>query len=99
MHRQINDLVIEVGIAVRGLIMRHLALPENLAGSDRVLQWIAKEISRNSYVNIMDQYHPSWHTQGESDLSLPLLLQRKITPEEYRFAIKCALDSGLHRGF
>jgi putative pyruvate formate lyase activating enzyme len=99
MHRQAGDLVIEDGIAVRGLIIRHLVLPENLAGSDRVLPWIAGEISRNSYVNIMDQYHPSWHTHGRSDLSLPLSLQRKITPEEYRFAIKCALDSGLHRGF
>jgi putative pyruvate formate lyase activating enzyme len=99
MHRQAGDLVIEDGIAVRGLIIRHLVLPENLAGSDLVLPWIAQEISRNSYVNIMDQYHPSWHTQGRSDLSLPSSLQRKITPEEYRFAIKCALDSGLHRGF
>jgi uncharacterized Fe-S radical SAM superfamily protein PflX len=50
-------------------------------------------------VNIMDQYHPSWHTQDGSDLSLPSSLQRKIITEEYRFAIKCALDSGLHRGF
>lgn len=99
MHRQTGDLVIEDGIAVRGLIIRHLVLPENLAGSDHVLPWIAREISRNSYVNIMDQYHPSWHTQDGSDLFLPSSLQRKIIPEEYRFAIKCALDSGLHRGF
>ena len=99
MHRQTGDLVIEEGIAVRGLIIRHLVLPENLAGSDRVLPWIAKEISRNSYVNIMDQYHPSWHTQRKLDSSLPSSLQRKISPEEYQFAIKCALDSGLHRGF
>jgi hypothetical protein len=70
-----------------------------LTGSDRVLPWIAKEISCNSYVNIMDQYHPSWHTQGGSNLSLPSLLQRKITLEEYLFAIKCALNSGLHRDF
>jgi putative pyruvate formate lyase activating enzyme len=99
MHRQTGDLVIEDRLAVRGLIIRHLVLPENLAGSDRVLPWIAKEISRNSYVNIMDQYHLSWHTQGEIASSLPSSLQRKITPKEYLFAIKCALDSGLHRGF
>jgi len=99
MHRQTGDLVIEDGIAVHGLIIRHLVLPENLAGSDHVLSWIAREISRNSYVNIMNQYHPSWHTQEGSGLSLPSSLQRRITYEEYRFAIKCALDSGLHRGF
>lgn len=99
MHRQAGDLVIEEGIAVRGLIIRHLVLPENLAGSDRVLPWIAKEISQNSYVNIMDQYHPSWHTQKGSDSSLPSSMHRKITPQEYQFAIDCALDSGLHRGF
>jgi putative pyruvate formate lyase activating enzyme len=99
MHRQTGDLVIEDGIAVRGLIIRHLVLPENLAGSDHVLPWIAREISRNSYVNIMDQYHPSWHTLGEIDSSQPSSLKRKITPEEYRFAIECALNNGLHRGF
>ena len=99
MHRQTGDLVIREGVAVRGLIIRHLVLPENLAGSDYVLPWIAKEVSRNSYVNIMNQYHPSWHTQGETDSSLPSSLQRKITPEEYRFAIECALNNGLHRGF
>jgi len=99
MHRQTGNLVIEEGIAVRGLIIRHLVLPENLAGSDHVLPWIAREISRNTYVNIMDQYHPSWHTQKETGSSLPPSLQRKITPEEYLFAVKCALNSGLHRGF
>jgi putative pyruvate formate lyase activating enzyme len=99
MHRQTGDLVIEDGLAVRGLIIRHLVLPENLAGSDRVLPWIAQEISRNSYVNIMDQYYPSLHTQGEIYSSLLSSLRRKITPEEYQFAIECALDSGLHRGF
>jgi putative pyruvate formate lyase activating enzyme len=99
MHRQTGDLVIEEGIAVRGLIIRHLVLPENLAGSDHVLPWIVKEISRNSYVNIMDQYHPSWHTQREIDSSLPSSLYRKITSKEYHFAIDCALNSGLHRGF
>jgi putative pyruvate formate lyase activating enzyme len=99
MHRQTGDLVIEDGTAVRGLVIRHLVLPENLAVSDRVLPWIAQEVSLNSYVNIMDQYHPAWHAASLTDSSLPRSLLRKTTPEEYRFAIKCALDSGLHRGF
>jgi len=99
MHRQVGDLVIEDGIGVRGLIIRHLVLPENLAASDRVLPWIAQEVSRNSYVNIMDQYRPSWHAVRTIESALPSSLHRKITPEEYHFAIRCALDNGLHRGF
>jgi len=99
MHRQVGDLVITNGLAVRGMIIRHLVLPENLAGSDRVLPWIAEDISRNSYVNIMNQYHPPWHTQGNRISSLYRSLGRRITPEEYRYAVRCALDSGLHRGF
>jgi putative pyruvate formate lyase activating enzyme len=91
--------VIENGIAVRGMIIRHLVLPENLAGSDQVLLWIAQEVSRDSYVNIMPQYHPAWHAGGPVDSSLPRSLRRKITPEEYRYTIRCALENGLHRGF
>jgi putative pyruvate formate lyase activating enzyme len=99
MHRQVGDLVIEKGIAVRGMIIRHLVLPENLAGSDIVLPWIAREISPDSYVNIMDQYHPSWHAGNTNDLSLPSSLHRRLLPQEYQFAIQCARKSGLHRGF
>jgi putative pyruvate formate lyase activating enzyme len=99
MHRQVGDLVIREGLAVQGMIIRHLVLPENLAGSDRLLPWIAENISRDSYVNIMNQYHPLWHIEGDCDLSLFRILVRRITPEEYRFAIRCAYDSGLHRGF
>ena len=99
MHRQVGDLVIRDGLAVRGMIIRHLVLPENLAGSDSVLPWIAENISRNSYVNILNQYHPSWHTQGDWISSLSRSVGRRITSDEYRYAIRCALDSGLHRGF
>ena len=99
MYRQVGDLVIRDGLAVRGIIIRHLVLPENLAGSDSVLPWIAENISRDSYVNIMNQYHPSWHTLNDCDSSVLRTLGRRIIPEEYRFAIRCALDSGLHRGF
>ena len=99
MHRQVGDLIIDRGIAVRGLIIRHLVLPENLAGSDVVLPWIAQEISPQSYVNIMDQYHPSFHAGKADDVSLPRSLHRRIFPEEYRFAIQCAIKSGLYRGF
>ncbi|MDD1699859.1 MAG: radical SAM protein [Methanoregula sp.] len=100
MHRQVGDLVIDKkGIAMHGMIIRHLVLPENLAGSDSVLPWIAQEISRDSYVNIMNQYHPSWHTSSNRKSLLPPSLCRRITSNEYHFAIQCALESGLHRGF
>jgi putative pyruvate formate lyase activating enzyme len=99
MHRQVGDLVIDKGIAVRGMIIRHLVLPENLAGSDLVLPWIAREISPDSYVNIMDQYHPSWHAGYKGTGSLPRSLHRRLLPQEYRFAVQCARESGLHRGF
>ncbi|MDD5418579.1 MAG: radical SAM protein [Methanomicrobiaceae archaeon] len=99
MHRQAGDLVIENGIAVRGMIIRHLVLPANLANSELVLEFIAEEISRDSYVNIMAQYYPAWHAAG--DLRDPALqpLRRRITQEEYRYAVGCALELGLHRGF
>jgi putative pyruvate formate lyase activating enzyme len=99
MHRQVGDLVIRNGLAVRGMIIRHLVLPENFAGSDSVLPWIAENISRDSYVNIMNQYHPSWHTQSDWISSFFQSVGRRITSDEYIYAIRCALDSGLHRGF
>jgi putative pyruvate formate lyase activating enzyme len=99
MHRQVGDLEVLDGVAVRGMIIRHLVLPENLAGSDKVLPWIAENISRDAYVNIMNQYHPAWHA-GSRELSSPFRsLGRRITPDEYLFAVTSALDSGLHRGF
>ncbi|AGB03017.1 radical SAM protein [Methanoregula formicica] len=96
MHRQVGDLVIENGIAVRGLLVRHLVLPENLARSDLVLPWIADEISRETYVNIMDQYHPDWQVSGRTEAKYPAL-RRGITADEFARAVRIARDAGLHR--
>jgi putative pyruvate formate lyase activating enzyme len=60
MHRQVGDLVLDNGIARRGLLVRHLILPENLAGTDRILAFLAHEISPDTYVNLMDQYRPCY---------------------------------------
>jgi len=98
MHQQVGDLVIENSIAVRGLLVRHLVLPENLSGSDLLLPWIAEEISRETYVNIMDQYHPAWKVSGRGEEPYPAL-RRGITADEYARAIRIARDAGLHRGF
>lgn len=91
MHRQVGDLVIEDGVAVRGLLIRHLILPNGLAGSRKILQFIAG-LSRNSYVNIMDQYYPCYKAFDYPELS------RRITLEEYDEVIALALELGLHRG-
>jgi putative pyruvate formate lyase activating enzyme len=97
MHRQVGDLVIEGGIAKRGLLIRHLVLPENLAGTEAVMEFIAGEISPDSYVNIMDQYRPTWKVLEEGHPLYPKL-RRRITGKEYREAVEWAKSAGLHRG-
>jgi putative pyruvate formate lyase activating enzyme len=102
MHRQVGDLVIRDGIAVRGLLVRHLVLPENLAGSDLVLPWLTEEISRDTYVNIMDQYRwPSSIVPSAAIKEKPeyRTLLRSLTGKEYAEAVRWAKASGLHRGF
>ena len=60
MHRQVGDLCIDdkSGLAYKGLLVRHLVLPEGLAGTAQVMHFIARTLSRNTYVNVMDQYRP-----------------------------------------
>ena len=101
MQRQVGDLVIEHGIAIQGLIIRHLVLPHNLASSELVIRFIADEISHDAYVNIMDQYRWPRAILPEDIKKNPLLklIQRPITREEFSYAIKCAQEAGLHRGF
>ena len=92
MHRQVGDLVInEEGIAIRGLIVRHLDLPNKLAGSEKIFEFIAKEISKNTFLNIMDQYWPAYKTYQYPELS------RGITKEEFQEAINLAKKFGLKR--
>ena len=100
MHRQVGDLVVDAdGIAVRGMIIRHLVLPGNLATSEIVMKFIADEISRDSYVNIMAQYHPAWRAVEGGRSPVLAALQRPITAREYEYAIRCAEENGLSRGF
>jgi putative pyruvate formate lyase activating enzyme len=92
MHRQVGDLVInEEGIAIRGLIVRHLVLPNGLAGSEKIFEFIAKEISKNTFLNIMDQYWPAYKAHQYPELS------RRITKEEFQEAINLAKKFGLKR--
>ncbi len=92
MHRQVGDLEIDAGgIARRGLLVRHLVMPNNTAGSREVLKFLADEISRRTYVNIMDQYRPCGQACNDP------LLNRRITADEYRAAIRWAREFGLER--
>ncbi len=94
MHRQVGDLKVDSdGIARRGLLIRHLVLPNNLGGSKRMLEFIAKEVSLDCYVNIMDQYRPCGKANEYPELN------RRPTSNEYLKVIKCAKKLGLHRGF
>ena len=92
MHRQVGDLVIdERGLAQRGLLIRHLILPNGLAGTEDTMHFLANEISKNTYVNIMDQYRPAYQAQRYPRLN------RRITREEYVSAVETAYQSGLFR--
>jgi putative pyruvate formate lyase activating enzyme len=99
MQRQVGDLECEGRIARKGMIIRHLVLPDNLAGTDAVMHFIAEEISRDAYVNIMDQYHPMGKVVTERDNPAFHPLLRRITDQEYAAAIRKAKMYGLHRGF
>jgi len=92
MHRQVGDLVLdERGLAVRGLLVRHLVLPGDVAGTGEVLAWIASEISPDTYVNLMDQYRPCYRA-GEHPP-----LDRRPTLDEHRRARELARRAGLRR--
>ncbi|MGB9716321.1 MAG: radical SAM protein [Thermodesulfovibrionales bacterium] len=91
MYRQVGDLYIDKGIALRGLLVRHLVLPEGIAGTEGVVKFIAEEVSKNTYINIMDQYHPCFKAFDHPPLN------RRITDEEYEEAIRLAIKAGLKR--
>jgi putative pyruvate formate lyase activating enzyme len=94
MYRQVGDLVLDDdGIAVKGLIVRHLILPNNLAGSDDTLTWLAEELSPNVTVSIMSQYYPTHQAMGIPDLA------RKITTEEYSSVVDIVNRLGLENGW
>ena len=92
MHRQVGDLLVDsAGIAVQGLLIRHLVMPNDVAGTDRVMDFLANEISVETYVNMMDQYRPL----GDADADD--LINRRLAPEEFRRAVGEARDAGLSR--
>lgn len=91
MHRQVGDLVVEGGIAVRGLLVRHLVLPEGLARSEAALRFIADEISKDTYVNVMAQYRPVHRAREIPALS------RRVRAAEHKDVLALARRLGLRR--
>jgi putative pyruvate formate lyase activating enzyme len=94
MFRQVGNLVMdEQGIARRGLLIRHLVLPEGLAGTDGVMRFLAEEISRDVYISLMSQYFPAYRAGELKQLS------RRITEQEYDDAYDIKMRYGLTKGW
>ncbi|MEJ2197835.1 MAG: hypothetical protein P8X54_04640 [Desulfuromonadales bacterium] len=92
MHRQVGDLALdETNVARRGLLIRHLILPEGLAGTEQTLTFIAEQVSRDTYLNLMDQYRPCFQAS-----QLPGL-DRRPNRSELHQARVIAKRLGLHR--
>jgi putative pyruvate formate lyase activating enzyme len=94
MYRQVGNLMLnEGGLAQRGLIIRHLVLPENISGAEKVLNFITKNISLDTYISLMAQYTPAYKAQEYLPLS------RRITPLEYDKVIELMPRLGLNNGW
>ncbi|MEW6171984.1 MAG: radical SAM protein [Bacillota bacterium] len=90
MQRQVGDLTFdERGIAARGLLVRHLVLPENLSGTEEAMKFLAREVSPRCFVNVMAQYYPAYRSREFPPLN------RRLTAAEYRDAVFIAQMQGL----
>jgi putative pyruvate formate lyase activating enzyme len=90
MHRQVGDLKFEIGLATRGLLIRHLVLPENLAGSFEIIDFLADQISPKTTINVMDQYHPCFNASSHPKIN------RRPSLEEIQAARQYAIKKGLN---
>ena len=90
MNRQVGKLLIDKrGIALRGLIIRHLVMPNRVAGTEKLVKWIAETLPKSTYVNIMSQYHVDYKAFDYPEIS------RGITVEEFLEAMDWAKKYGL----
>jgi putative pyruvate formate lyase activating enzyme len=94
MFGQVGNLIMDnMGVARRGVIVRHLILPGGLAGTDSSLTWLADEISRDVHISLMAQYYPAHHASNFPTLS------RRVTEEEYKSALAVLEKTGLENGW
>ena len=92
MYSQVGDLVTDQqGVAVRGLLVRHLVMPGDVSGTERIMDFLAGEISTNTYVNVMDQYRPCGRAHKDA------FVNRRLSSEEFRRAMDAAIRAGLKR--
>jgi putative pyruvate formate lyase activating enzyme len=92
MYRQVGDLKTdENGVARRGLMLRHLVMPNSIAGTERFVKWVAENLSKETYVNIMGQYHPAHKAFVYPKIA------RRVTPQEVKAALEAARRAGLKR--
>jgi len=94
MHKQAGLVLVDKeGLIKRGLIIRHLVLPEDISATEKVMRFIKEEVSSQAYISLMSQYLPCYKASGFSELS------RRITCEEYEKAQKIMQKYGLNNGW
>jgi putative pyruvate formate lyase activating enzyme len=93
MKRQVGDLVVEDGVAKRGLLIRHLVLPAGLAGSRQVITWIAERLGPRTALSLMSQYHPACRAG-----SYPIL-NRRVRHDEYDPLVRLLEKQGFNNVF
>jgi len=92
MHRQVGDLVLdEHGMALRGLIVRHLVMPGLVGETEAILRFVADELGPNTYVNVMAQYYPAGRSGEFPEID------RHLYQSEFARALELAQDLGLRR--
>ncbi|MDB4443927.1 radical SAM protein [bacterium] len=92
MHRQVGDFFIDdQGVAIKGLLVRHLVMPGNIAGTGKIMEFLAREISMKTYVNVMDQYRPCGTAHRDESIN------RSLTAREFQRAMDVAKEAGLER--
>jgi putative pyruvate formate lyase activating enzyme len=94
MHRQVGDLAIDSnGLAQRGLLFRHLVMPGDLAGTREIVEWVARELGPNTYINVMAQYRPAGKVSNKEYVEI----NRPIATREFEEALAVARAAGLWR--
>jgi putative pyruvate formate lyase activating enzyme len=90
MHRQVGVAKpAGDGVMYRGVMIRHLVMPNNVSGSEKVMEWIAENLPKETYVNIMAQYRPAHKAYDHKEIA------RTINREEYNSVVKRAQELGL----
>jgi putative pyruvate formate lyase activating enzyme len=91
MHRQVGDLSVQNGLALRGLLVRHLVMPDKLDQTKAIMEFLARKLSADTFVNVMDQYRPCYHAERFPELN------RRLTAGEFTKALEVAEGAGLKR--